>query len=198
MWSTIRELVAEGTTVLLTTQNLDEADRLATDIAVIDHGRLLAEGTSDELKDRVGGQRIEITLDDASPAEVAVRALASMADEGAIVAGDLVTGVEGRVAGRNTLDPSARVNAAGATVSSGGVSRSDAASAASAISSTSVSRSVRRHHSGLHSLARVTTTKCRGVFCASGGHPGTGITQTSPKRSAPILRLYTEHHSIAG
>ena len=52
--------MAEGTTVLLTTQYLDEADRLATEIAVIDHGRVLAEGTPDELKDRVGGERLEI------------------------------------------------------------------------------------------------------------------------------------------
>ena len=76
LWDTIERLVADGTTVLLTTQNLDEADRLATTIAVIDHGRLLAQGTPDELKDRVGGERLEIQLDDADSAETAVRALA--------------------------------------------------------------------------------------------------------------------------
>ena len=91
LWETIEGLVAEGTTVLLTTQNLDEADRLATEIAVIDQGRVIAEGTPDELKDRVGGERLEIRLDDAARAEVAVRALASMADEPPIAAGDLVT-----------------------------------------------------------------------------------------------------------
>lgn len=91
LWETIEGLVAEGTTVLLTTQYLDEADRLATEIAVIDHGRVLAGGTPDELKDRVGGERLEIRLEDAALAEVAVRALASLGDEPPIVAGDLVT-----------------------------------------------------------------------------------------------------------
>src|SRR5262249_41660388 len=67
--------------VLLTTQYLDEADRLAHSIAVIDHGRLIAEGTSDQLKDQVGGERLEVRLCDAADGPAAVGALSTMSDE---------------------------------------------------------------------------------------------------------------------
>ena len=62
MWDVIRNLVREGTTLLLTTQYLEEADELADTIAVVDHGKIIAEGTADELKSRVGGERIEVVI----------------------------------------------------------------------------------------------------------------------------------------
>ena len=64
MWGVIQDLVNEGTTVLLTTQYLEEADQLAQDIVVIDAGRVIAHGTAEVLKDQIGGDRISITVTD--------------------------------------------------------------------------------------------------------------------------------------
>jgi ABC-2 type transport system ATP-binding protein len=66
MWQVIADLVAGGTTLLLTTQYLEEADRLASRIIVVDAGRVIAEGTADELKDRLGGERLEVVVADGS------------------------------------------------------------------------------------------------------------------------------------
>src|SRR6202042_3606032 len=78
IWAVVRELVREGTTLLLTTQYLEEADQLAEQIAVIDHGRVIAQGTGSELKDRVGGQILEIELVNAAERDNARAALAGI------------------------------------------------------------------------------------------------------------------------
>lgn len=78
LWDVINNLVAQGTTVLLTTQYLEEADQLAQDIVVIDQGRVIAHGTSEQLKDQIGGDRIEIHVTDPSRIADAVRAVRSV------------------------------------------------------------------------------------------------------------------------
>ena len=75
IWDIVRDLRREGTTILLTTQYLEEADQLADEIAVIDHGRVIAEGTGNELKDRVGGHILEVELTDARQRDEARAAL---------------------------------------------------------------------------------------------------------------------------
>jgi ABC-2 type transport system ATP-binding protein len=78
VWETIRELLGEGVTVLLTTQYLEEADELASQIVVVDHGRVIADGTPQELKEASRSARLEVTLAPASPASIAVPAIAGL------------------------------------------------------------------------------------------------------------------------
>ncbi len=80
LWELIRDLVASGTTVLLTTQYLDEADQLANRIAVIDRGKLIAQGTGDELKDKMGGSVIELHINDDAKTQ-ALEAMRSISDD---------------------------------------------------------------------------------------------------------------------
>ncbi|MDX2531067.1 ATP-binding cassette domain-containing protein [Streptomyces europaeiscabiei] len=76
LWDAIEDLVGQGTTLLLTTQYLEEADRLARDIAVVDHGRIVARGTPRELKAQAGGQRIEVTVSRLGQLDTAAAVLA--------------------------------------------------------------------------------------------------------------------------
>ena len=80
MWDIIRSLVAGGTTLLLTTQYLDEADELADEIVVIDHGLVIAAGTAEELKSRVGGDVLEFTVPDRGRISDAVAAIVGIGE----------------------------------------------------------------------------------------------------------------------
>ncbi|GLZ31334.1 daunorubicin resistance protein DrrA family ABC transporter ATP-binding protein [Lentzea sp. NBRC 105346] len=91
LWGLITGLVADGTTVLLTTQYLEEADRLANRIAVVDAGKVIANGTPDELKAKIGGEQVEVVLPDSSGAPAAVEALSTVASGSVRADGEHVT-----------------------------------------------------------------------------------------------------------
>jgi ABC-2 type transport system ATP-binding protein len=99
MWAIIRELVAGGTTLLLTTQYLDEADELADEIVVIDRGQVIAAGTSEQLKDRVGGDVLEFTVPQRGQLSMALAAVGGLAETEPYTdesAGRVTVGVGGR------------------------------------------------------------------------------------------------------
>ena len=100
LWGVINDLVAQGTTVLLTTQYLEEADQLAQDIVVIDHGRVIAHGNAEELKDQIGGDRIEVSVVDPAFVGRAVDALRTVSAGDPLVEG---TRVSAPVSGGSTV-----------------------------------------------------------------------------------------------
>jgi ABC-2 type transport system ATP-binding protein len=108
LWDVIRELVGGGTTLLLTTQYLEEADRLADDIVVMDQGRMIAHGDADSLKSKVGGERIEVTLAEDGDIDRARRLLTAVAAGDVAVEGStrrLTAGVpDGTASLRRALD----------------------------------------------------------------------------------------------
>ena len=109
LWATVRELVADGTTVLLTTQYLEEADQLADRIVLIDRGRVVSEGTSAELKRRIGSTVLELTMADEATARVTAGALedlglGSLAREGETVRLSAPDGTRALVGAMRALD----------------------------------------------------------------------------------------------
>jgi daunorubicin resistance ABC transporter ATP-binding subunit len=123
MWDVIRSLVREGTTLLLTTQYLDEADELADDIVVIDRGKVIAEGTSDQLKDRVGGDVVAFSVGSDEALAPAVEAVASVGDTAPTTSGLDVSVAVGSRGSEALLDAVRRLDAANVSVTGLGIRR---------------------------------------------------------------------------
>ncbi|MFE5089758.1 ATP-binding cassette domain-containing protein [Streptomyces sp. NPDC056638] len=100
VWDSVRRLVADGTTVLLTTQYLEEADRLASRITVIDRGRAIADDTPDGLKNRVGGDRIEVVAGETADLPAVVKVLERVAGAGPVVSDEVARRVHTQVTDR--------------------------------------------------------------------------------------------------
>jgi ABC-2 type transport system ATP-binding protein len=125
MWDVIRKLVIEGTTLVLTTQYLDEADQLADRIVVVDKGRVIAEGTANELKAMIGGERMEVLVAPASSLDAAVAVLAAMSTTGRVQVEPVSRRVSLRVTGGARLLAGAvrQLDAAGVMLDDIGVRR---------------------------------------------------------------------------
>ncbi|MFC8532398.1 ATP-binding cassette domain-containing protein [Streptomyces sp. NPDC057249] len=117
VWAAVRSLVGGGTTVLLTTQYLEEADRLADRISLVDGGRVAAEGTADELKARVGGDRIDVVVRDA----------AQLARAAALLDGGRVTDPDRRTVGAPAADRMAALTGAVRALADAGIEAEDIA-----------------------------------------------------------------------
>jgi ABC-2 type transport system ATP-binding protein len=119
MWAIIRELVSGGTTLVLTTQYMDEADELAAHIVVIDHGRVIATGTPEALKDKIGGDVVEFYVADRSKLSAALEAVAALGEGQPLT--DEVTGrTQVRAGGRGSqvlVEAVRSLDAAGVTAS---------------------------------------------------------------------------------